>query len=224
MEDAKMGEGEFSSPSIPKTMQRSISGQGVNKPYCAWTPYSETPNLTFETCKNPIWEDNGGGDVSEDDEPPEEDDPTCPTILLTATEKHMLYQPWRNALKIKMFDKGIGFLQLRQRLKTKRALKGDFSLIDIGYGYYITRFSNLDDYDHIMTNGPWMIGDHYLIIREWFPNFVPEEDRITRLTAWVQIPKLNVEYFNKDFLLHKIGSKIGKVRRVDNTMANVEKG
>jgi len=75
-----------------------------------------------------------------------------------------------------------------------------------------------------MTNGLWMIGDSYLAGTEWVPNFVPTEDTIIWLIAWVWIPKLNVEYFNKDFLLHKIGSKIGKVRRVDNTKANVEQG
>ena len=63
----------------------------------------------------------------------------------------------------------------------------------------------MEDYDHVMLNGPWMIGDDYLVIREWVPNFVPEEDKITKLTAWVRILKLTVEYFNKHFLLHKIG-------------------
>ena len=36
-----------------------------------------------------------------------------------------------------------------------------------------------------MTNGPWMIGDNYLVMWEWVLNFVPEEDNITRLAAWV---------------------------------------
>ena len=85
-------------------------------------------------------------------------------------------------------------------MKTKWALKIDFSLIDIKHDYYVTRFSNVEDYEHVMTHGPWMIGDNYLVIREWVPNFVPEEDSITRLTAWVRIPKHRVEYFNKDFL------------------------
>ena len=120
-----------------------------------------------------------------------------------------------------MFDKGIDFLLLKRHLKIKWALKGDFSLIDIGHDYYVTRFTNLEDNEHVMMNGPWMIGDNYLAIREWVPNFVPEKDTITKLTAWVRIPKLSVEYFNKNFLLHKIGSKIGKVRRVEHTTANV---
>ena len=69
-----------------------------------------------------------------------------------------------------------------------------------------------------------MIEDNYLVIREWVPNFVPEEDHITKLTAWVRIPKLSVEYFNKQFLLQKIGQKIGRVIKVDSTTANVERG
>ena len=82
----------------------------------------------------------------------------------------------------------------------------------------------MEDYDHVMMNDPWMIEDNYLVIREWVPNFVPEEDNITKSIAWVQIPKISVEYFNKQFLLHKIGQKIGGVIKVDSTTANVERG
>ncbi|KAJ8443224.1 hypothetical protein Cgig2_017217 [Carnegiea gigantea] len=73
----------------------------------------------------------------------------------------------------------------------------------------------------------WMIGeygDNCLVIREWVPNFVPEEDQITKLMAWVRISKLGLEYFHKHFLLNKIGSKIGRVIKLNNTMANVERG
>ena len=125
---------------------------------------------------------------------------------------------------IKLFDKGIGFMQLKRGLRKKWALKGDFSLIDIGFDYYVTRFTELDDYEYMPTQGPWMLGDNYLVIREWIPNFVPEEDTIRRLTAWVRIPRFSVEYFNKHFLLRKIGCKIGKVIRVDDTTVNVARG
>jgi len=161
---------------------------------------------------------------SGDDEPIGEDDPLCPTIHLTAEEKKLLRAPWRNALILTTLDKGIGYMQLKRRLKIKWALKGDFSLIDIGCDYYVTRFTNDEDYEHVLTQGPWMLGDNYLVIREWVPNFVPEEDHVTRLTAWVRIPRLSVEYFNKFFLLEKIGKKIGRVIRVDDTTANVERG
>jgi len=142
-------------------------------------------NLTFETRDNPIWVADTQDIVSEDDELVDDEDPLCPTILLTAAEKRSLREPWKNALIIRMFDKEIGYLQLKRRLKTKWALRGDFSLIDIRCDYYVTQFTNIEDYDHVMMNGPWMIGDNYMVIREWIPNFVAEEDTITKLTAWV---------------------------------------
>ena len=69
-----------------------------------------------------------------------------------------------------------------------------------------------------------MIGDNYLVIREWVPNFVLEEHKITKLKAWLRILKLGVEYFHKHFLLDKIRRKIGRVLMLDSTMANVEMG
>ncbi|XP_048493943.1 uncharacterized protein LOC125494428 [Beta vulgaris subsp. vulgaris] len=96
-------------------------------------------------------------------------------------------------------------------------------MTDIGCKFYIARFTNQDDYHHVLTQGPWMIEDNYLTIRKWVPNFIPDEAPIKVLTAWVRIPNLSVEYFDGNFL-HKIGSKIGKVLRIDKTTSNVEKG
>lgn len=43
------------------------------------------------------------------------------------------------------------------------------------------------------------------------------------LTAWVRIPHLSVEYFDKDFL-QKNGGKIGKVTRIDHNTAVAQRG
>ena len=202
--------------------------QGTTLPLSRRT-YSDTvqhnnPNLNFTAMTNPMWEDTNGDVESGDDEPVMDDDPLCPTICLSSEDKKLLRSPWRNALILTTLDKGIGYMQLKRQLRLKWALKGDFSLIDIGCDYYVTRFTNMEDYEHVLTQGPWMLGDNYLVIREWVPNFITEEDHITRLTAWVRIPRLSVEYFNKSFLLEKIGKKIGRVIRVDDTTANVERG
>jgi len=45
----------------------------------------------------------------------------------------MLRENWKDALIAKLFDKGVGYMQLKKRSKTKWTLKGDFSLIDIGF-------------------------------------------------------------------------------------------
>ncbi|XP_056690305.1 uncharacterized protein [Spinacia oleracea] len=81
----------------------------------------------------------------------------------------------------------------------------------------------MEDYDFVMTQGPWMIGDSYLTIRKWVPNFVPDEAPIKALTAWVRIPNLSVEYFDRNFLF-RIGEKIGKVVRIDKNTESMDRG
>jgi len=52
-------------------------------------------------------------------------------------EKIRLRKPWRQALIVKLFERGMGYLQLKKSLMAKWNSKGDFSLIDIGCDYYI---------------------------------------------------------------------------------------
>lgn len=164
-------------------------------------------------------------EVSDDDCAPEEymDNPQCPAILLSKAEKIQMCRPWRSALILKMLNGKLGYMALMRRLKKKWSLKGDMTLTDIGCKFYIARFTNQEDYHHILTQGPWMIEDNYLTIRKWVPNLIPDESPIKVLTAWVRIPNLSVEYFDITFL-HKIGSKIGKVLRIDKTTSNAERG
>lgn len=163
--------------------------------------------------------------ASDDDEPPESEDSdtNCPVILLTKEEKKRMRQPWKTSLIIKMFDKQIGYLTLLRRLTKKWQIKGQLSLIDIGYSYYIAKFTSRDDYEYVLTEGPWMIDDHYLTIRKWIPNFTPDDAPIKILNAWVRIPNLAVEYFDSVFL-HKVGAKIGKVIKIDTTTAKAARG
>lgn len=170
----------------------------------------------------PIEEDD---EVSDDDSIPENftEDERCPAILLSKAEKIRMRKPWKQALIIKLLDGKIGYMGLMRRLKRKWNLKGELTLTDVGCQYYIARFSNDADYQYVLTQGPWLIDDNYLTIRKWVPNFVPDEAPIKVLTAWVRIPNLAVEYFDTTFL-HKIGSKIGRVLRVDKTTTQAERG
>lgn len=145
------------------------------------------------------------------------DEMNCPVIRLSKEEKIRLRKPWLNALIIKLFDKRMRYEDLIRILRLKWSLKGDISLIDVGCAYYIIRFTNLDDYNFVLTQGPWMIGDSYLTIRKWIPNFVPDEEPIKVLTAWVRILNLSVEYFDKVFL-NRIGERIGTLRSA-NTLS-----
>lgn len=48
-------------------------------------------------------------------------------------------------------------------------------LTDIGHEYFIARFTNYADYNHVHTQGPWILDDNYFTIRKWVPNFIPDD-------------------------------------------------
>ena len=176
---------------------------------------------------NPLFEgDVGDGDAISDDEcmnDTENEDEDCPLISLTKEDKRRIRGPWRNAIIIKLFDRKLGYEVLMRRLKFKWNLKGNIALTDVGHAFYVVRFTSYEDYEFVMTQGPWMIGDSYLTIRKWVPNFIADEAPMRHLTAWVRIPNLSVEYFDKQ-ILHKIGAKIGKVIKIDRNTESMDRG
>ncbi|XP_021849548.2 uncharacterized protein [Spinacia oleracea] len=221
MQDIVMRETELANPQInvnqpaqPIPTMRPISFRDVI--------HSQQPIGETTTLNERVDEDE---DVSDDDMALEDlvDDPRCPVILLSKEDKQRMRRPWKNALIIKMFDGNLGYMGLMRRLKKKWNIKGELSLTDIGCKYFVARFTNSADYNFVLSQGPWMLDDNYLTIRKWVPNFVPDDEPIKVLTAWVRIPNLSVEYFDINFL-NKIGSKIGKVLRVDKSTAQADRG
>lgn len=89
-------------------------------------------------------------------------------------------------------------------------------LIDLTNDYYIARFSNKQDYEGALFNGPWIIFDHYLHVKRWESNFMARTAKIDSLLVWVCFPILPVEYFNENWLVCA-GNKIGRTVKVDRT-------
>ncbi|CAN1127159.1 hypothetical protein LINPERHAP2_LOCUS3861 [Linum perenne] len=74
-----------------------------------------------------------------------------------------------------------------------------------------------------MFGGPWMVGDHYVVIKEWRPYFQPQDSPISTLRVWVRLPGLPLEYFDST-ILKIIGDKIGKTVRLDHTTLEGSRG
>ena len=75
----------------------------------------------------------------------------------------------------------------------------------------------------VLKKGPWFIGEHFLAIRPWEPNFDPDEANIASITVWVRLPKLPIEYYDAE-VLKEIGQAIGTVLRIDTHTAMESKG
>ncbi|CAN1156360.1 hypothetical protein LINPERHAP2_LOCUS20905 [Linum perenne] len=67
-----------------------------------------------------------------------------------------------------------------------------------------------------MFGGPWMVGEHYVVIQDWRPYFQPEDSPISTLRVWVRLPGVPLEYYDAA-ILTIIGNRIGKTVRLDET-------
>jgi hypothetical protein len=124
---------------------------------------------------------------------------------------------------MKLMGRRIGYKALETRLKQIWVRKGVISIIDLGYEYFLVDFTNEEDYTKALEDGPWLIYDHYLITREWTPNFHPNNATIEKAAVWVRISGLPIEYYDAK-ILHYIGNRIGQTVKVDRNTLLQERG
>ena len=89
-------------------------------------------------------------------------------LKLSKDEEDRIRKPKRRCLIIKLLGRKVGFQLLEQKLLQLWRGIGIFKLMDLDNGFYLVKFSNIEDQDYMLIEGPKMIFDHYLTIQEWF--------------------------------------------------------
>lgn len=108
----------------------------------------------------------------------EGENPFLPKFLVADNYFQELCEMWKEALIIKLLGKNISFPTLLIELKSIWRLSQGFDLQDVGHGYFMVKFDSTIDRWKVMSDGPWMIFDIYLIIKTWSPDFVAEADTV----------------------------------------------
>ena len=163
--------------------------------------------------------------VSDDDEEDDGEgmDDECPDIRLTKEEKERICRPWKRTLIIKLLGRNIGYHLLLKKIQEIWRPKSLIDLVAIDNGFFLARFSSEEDYEYAKYEGPWMIFNHYLTVSQWQPNFDTNQNLLGNLLVWVRIPCLPIEYFDFNFLM-RVGSKLGKLVKVDDATSVVSRG
>ena len=128
--------------------------------------------------------------------------------------KHKLASLWQTSIIIKLMGRQLGYRALQTRLAGIWRPTGKWTLIDIGYGFFIVRFDIPQDYQHALMDGPWFVGDHYLHVQAWEADFHPHVAKISTTAVWIHLEQLPIEYYHPEFLKH-VGNKLGKLLRID---------
>ncbi|OMO90964.1 reverse transcriptase [Corchorus capsularis] len=186
-----------------------------------------TGNFEEEDSTWEEWTEDAEGDdcIMFDDSVSDEEDgaPSDSHVKFTPDEKRLLRKPWRKSLIVKLLGKVLGFKALSAKIKTLWQIKGKYKIIDLGNDYFLFKFQHKSDYTHALDGGPWIIGGHYLTVRQWKHNFQPDSDKINSIIAWIRLPQLPLEYY-PNMAVRRIASTVGRVIRLDKTTETVDRG
>jgi hypothetical protein len=134
-----------------------------------------------------------------------------------------LCNPWKEALVVKLLGKNVGYNMMKDRLKTLWRLAGGFEIMDVDNGFYMVKCELLADREKIMSDGPWMLFDHYLAVARWTPDFASPHAKVEKTLVWIRFPGLNLLYYDESVLLG-IASVVGTPIKVDTNTLKVHRG
>ncbi|KAL5760949.1 hypothetical protein ACOSQ2_019787 [Xanthoceras sorbifolium] len=135
-------------------------------------------------------------------------------VILSEELKSKLCKPWANVLILKIMGRSHSLNFMIQKLTQKWSLVGQWQLTDLEDGYFVARFQFVADLEYVLTEGPWMVTNQYLVVQRWRPNFVPGEEPIRVMPVWLRLSGLPMEWVDAGFLW-KLGGILGKTCRVD---------
>ncbi|KAL5763131.1 hypothetical protein ACOSP7_019395 [Xanthoceras sorbifolium] len=140
--------------------------------------------------------------------------PEGPEMSLSEGLKAKLSKSWENALILKNIGRSHTLNFMTTKLKQKWRLIGQWQLTNLEEGYFIARFQFKADLENILTGGPWVIANQYLVVQRWRPNFVPGEQAFEKMAVWVKLSRLPMEWMEVD-LLWNFGGMLGPMIKVD---------
>ena len=144
-------------------------------------------------------------------------------VKFTKEFKQHIQNSWLKALIVKVYGRTIGFNFLHSRIHSMWKPVGRLNCVDLGHNFFLIRFSLKEDFEIVLRKGPWFVGEHFLSIRPWEPNFKSSSINMSSVAVWVRLYELPIEYYNAK-ALHQIGKTISNVLRMDTHTATEARG
>lgn len=75
-------------------------------------------------------------------------------------------------------------------------LSGEVSMVDMGNGFTLLKFTNAIDCNSVLDGQPWFMGGQIYSLQRWKPNFDPVKESLLSVLLWIRLPRLPLEMWN----------------------------
>ena len=121
-------------------------------------------------------------------------------VKFTKEFKQQIRNPWSKTFIVKVYDRAVGFSFLHSKIHSLWKPVGRLDCVPLGHDFFLIRFSLKEDFKAVLRKGPWFVGEHFLSIRPWEPNFKPSTAKVSSIAIWVRLYELPIEYYNAEAL------------------------
>lgn len=95
--------------------------------------------------------------------------------------------------------------------------------MDIENGYFLAKFQISEDYEKVLSQGPWIIFGQYLMVQPWTIDFNSMNLYPSNVLAWIRLPGLP-SYLYKKEVLWEIEGMVGMVTKFDFSIDSQTRG
>lgn len=126
---------------------------------------------------------------------------------LSPSQTARITQQFDHSLIAWIVGKDIRPWHLAARLHRHLRLTEELKVFDLGYGYFVLKFSEIDylALDHFL---PWSIPNLCIYSFPWTPDFKPSEAINSSVDVWIRLHELSIEYYD-DEIFQRIAEAIG---------------
>ncbi|KAL0913157.1 hypothetical protein M5K25_016596 [Dendrobium thyrsiflorum] len=141
--------------------------------------------------------------------------PSEPEIVPFAGEKLLSgAAPWNMCLVGYSIGRRPYYEALLGAIRKTWELKGSFQLLSLSEGFFLLRFTNMEDYEMAWSKGIWFFLGKPFLLQKWSPKFRPKRENLKSVPIWIKIHDLPLVCWNSEGI-SRIASKIGIPLAVD---------
>ncbi|MFQ6657919.1 hypothetical protein Gotur_027405, partial [Gossypium turneri] len=149
-------------------MEISLNTEGGGSSLEAGRDDGPRDDLDRNTKKVRFKEDNGNGDID---------------------MMQILFKEMETTVVLKLLG-SIGYLALNNRVSSLWRPSKPFHLMDIENKYFLPKFQCTEDFEEVLSQGPWLIYRQYLTVQPWTKEFNPSQPYLSMVMAWIYFPRL----------------------------------
>ncbi|MBA0761309.1 hypothetical protein Gotri_023979 [Gossypium trilobum] len=107
---------------------------------------------------------------------------------------------------LKLLRRNIGYATFFNRIHSIWRPFAPIQLMDIGNSYFLVKFLDKEDFDKVISQGPWVVFGQYLMVQPWKIDFNPAHPYLSVVKTWIRLQGLSGHLYKRKEACTRVGS------------------